>query len=847
MIPSKIKFVFLVMAMLLAGCRVTAVPRQTEAREPVDRSGTSTLTTSPVMPSSPTFTPTIQSTITRRPTTTRTPTPIPSATPTPPFRPLPIQGQALTITPAFLTPTGAPKPNVAWTPLAAPEGQSYRLKEWNSDEALAMLRAANDFAYDVDFPSAGSFRQNFSAAQGAVNLAAREALLRFPDFPEPEQVTWLAASSGAFLNQGSADAWLSPDELLSSAPLDNWIAEEIESRLNQGLLDPTDLGSGLLLLGFDAFPGNINEYETEGRIYGAEGAPSAPPVMNLFGDGRPVYLWKIIQHTDPYYGLHLALAQKADGFFQVEKVRGGWRFPYAGGQWLEVQELTGDDQPELVIRINDCEGTCNIIQAAVYRWQEGRFVDISHGNLGRDQWIREPGISWEYAALDKNGVKDIIVTRSYAFNPARYTQLHWNGEWLEVARRWMDISDDPLRAYQYAREMGNTAEMAEALQSLLKRPPNGEVVSFPDFLNFQLAMVESQSSHVQEARSILQSIVDAPHDPEKTLMSEAAAIFLKTYQEDADLYRSCQAALQAMAPKFNNPQFQDSLSMLDSDVMSTGLCSLRPAFRLLVSRLDLETEDLPAALRRAGVLVRSSSSLDLDGDGLLDWLLILEASGSRQSVDAWVLLASPQGYQAVPVLYFEPEWDYFPTIDAIHLVRVEPVLLPGSQQAGVILQTGNMLRVLRVHRKGTTAEVEVLLGPQEIFSSDVVVDHFEIHPAEAELWVFNTTEGYRLWDIYAWREDAGAFTYIDPIERLIFEHNQPQKAIQAIQAELAHLDKEDSHYETLASRLYYLMGLSYELSGNTGAAARTYLQIWRDFPSSAYAHLAKARLVATTP
>ncbi|MEW5871127.1 MAG: tetratricopeptide repeat protein [Chloroflexota bacterium] len=777
-----------------------------------------------------------------RPEPTRTP--IPTRKPTPTATPFFLPGSPLrpTTTPAF-----APRvERTTWdlpTPIAGPAGQAYRLRNLSEADMVEMLHQVNDYAYLVDIPTASDFHGNFSAVQLAVNLAAREALLRFPILPEREPVRWLEAFSDTLLNAGASHRWLFFDESLSSARRDEWLAAEIEQRLNQGRLDPLDLDSGLVPLGFDAQPAYFASREHKDFM------PTLSLVYNLFGDGRPVYLWLIgdSQGADPT-GLYVAVAQQSDGLFRVVPLHSAWQFPYDGGMELDALDLTGDGQPEVIVYVSNGEFGYNSSRTLIYQWRGDHFVEVLHGNLDSNDALMFPDDGWEFAAPAEDGTVDIQVDFGGMCRPISHGLLHWNGEWMEVARRWADLS-----VVDYAMEFEQAAELVSPLQAILDHPPEDPEPSFADLVRFQLAMALAQQSKAAEAREVLQSIVAAPADPDYPLVSRAAAVFLENYQGDADVYRSCQAALLQMydpiRPALENPEEVDLFEItLDAWGYSTShrlLCGLRPAFRLLVASLDPGPgSDAPAVLSQAGVSIAYAAQRDLDGDGRLDWLLVTDSRGEGPAAEAWVLLGLPDGYQVVPVLEYEwqPLTLGFGQPDLT--TRLETLRLPGSQQPGQVLQIGRNLWVWRVHRKDQTAEIEVLLNLSE---PDLpYVDRFEIQAGEAEVWVFNDSYHPRpKWSVYAWQERAGGFSHIDPLERLVFELGRPQEAVPAIQTELAWLKKDLPYgydYPAQAARLTYLLGLSYELSGNQNNAVRAYLEVWRQYPETAFALLARARL-----
>jgi tetratricopeptide (TPR) repeat protein len=53
------------------------------------------------------------------------------------------------------------------------------------------------------------------------------------------------------------------------------------------------------------------------------------------------------------------------------------------------------------------------------------------------------------------------------------------------------------------------------------------------------------------------------------------------------------------------------------------------------------------------------------------------------------------------------------------------------------------------------------------------------------------------------------------------------------------LDYPDYHGKP---RIFYLLGLAYELAGDTQNAVQTYWELWHNYPESAYARLAQAKL-----
>ncbi len=137
--------------------------------------------------------------------------------------------------------------------------------------------------------------------------------------------------------------------------------------------------------------------------------------------------------------------------------------------------------------------------------------------------------------------------------PILHRRMIWNGEWFQIAERRMELpSMDNLTYDIYQGWIGHAMDHEEfnsiqpIFEYLLENPPEEQGAAFADFIRFQMAMVDALISRVGQARDQLQKIVDLPSDPSKPVIAMAAAAFLKEYQGDSDIYRSCQAALSTM-------------------------------------------------------------------------------------------------------------------------------------------------------------------------------------------------------------------------------------------------------------------------------------------------------------
>ena len=688
----------------------------------------------------------------------------------------------------------------------------------------------NQTAYDMDIPFAGDFRGSFLNYQQAVNLAVREFLLRYPNSEDREQVEWLLAFTNTLDRRDS----------------DEWLVTEIARRINNGWLNPADLRSGLEPLGFVAYPIRIGEkhilFDQELQL---------KPVMNLFGDNLPAYIWKIQNSEEGYYGhgMFLAVEQLPDHSFRVARIYSKHNFPFSGYPYIDALDLTGDGQPEVIIADVGCEFGCNNLDAYIYQWRENRFIELSHGNFGSedDAW---GDFSWEYDDKNQNSSTVIDVTHSFMLDPVRHRRLIWNGEWFQVAERQMELPSAEFLANDmfqdwigYAMEYAEFNGIQPLFEYLLENPPKEQGAAFSDFIRFQMAMVEALSSQVGPARDQLQRIVDSPSDPARPLVASVAVAFLKEYQGDADIFRSCQAALSVVDrslksihntnPEFNPEVISDNWGFLPV----SSLCSPRAAFRLLLRNLSIISgEDVTDRLRQAGVPVLRSLKADFDGDKLADWLVVIDTPASERTVEAWVFVDTGQEYSAVPVFEYDTRFPDYSIGVSNNPIRVDTFPFPGDRQPAIVLQAGEQVAIFAVHHKDLTAEVELLLLINQVKS-------FEVDPDTNEISVTYLPGAYNTYyDVYAWREGLDKFLNISQVERLLFEQENPAEAIRATQAELSNFDPEGYDYQNDASRLYYMLGLAYELQGNPAAAVEAYLKVWREFPDSPYALMAREKI-----
>jgi hypothetical protein len=242
---------------------------------------------------------------------------------------------------------------------------------------------------------------------------------------------------------------------------------------------------------------------------------------------------------------------------------------------------------------------------------------------------------------------------------------------------------------------------------------------------------------------------------------------------------------------------RDFLAGYDSQLDLYRLCSESPecsprlALQSVIAAVPAEEySSLPTRLDDFGITVRSSGVFDFENDGLPErWVLVQH--NPQEKLEFWILATAPQGNRALFVDITEnpaPQPRYR-----------EPVEDPPVVQ-------------LELH-KGFILERSPLTAEPYITYVDV-----EFVPTTYTLTVLNQAQE----DLLSGEDPA-----------LV---NETLKALQA-----------DPRFNCLnyriCARFYYILGLSYELSGQTREAIDTYIQLWWEQKASLYNVMGRSKLL----
>ncbi len=797
----------------------------------------------------------------RRPTTaapTRTGTAVPSATatvqPSPTASPSPVSTLTQTVTPAptetqILPFYSQPQPAFATpTPIFTPESGalSYRLKTWTEEQAFDLIWLLDQYAHDNDIREIGDNRFAFQIAQQPIHLALLEFLYRFPHSTNNELAKWRLTYTNAIIGNSESDAWL---------------LETLQTGLNDERFTPSDMKNVLGKYGFTIF----NGFHSEDFI-------QAP---NLFGDGRDVQVFRITtQESWGGDGLFVAMTEDNTGHYTLTPIYSDWHFSVGSDSIPFIGDNNHNGIPEIVLYIGihisfDCLG--NLL---IYEWRGDHFIDLTRQQIGFD----DCGSEWKYDTLDENGIPTILV-ENRPFEPD--ARFKWTGQFYELLEtirpkpEVLTTDSESLDWLANALEQGQYQLISEQIEQSLSQPLQNygdSGPSAPDYLRFQLGMSYALQAKIPEARDVLRSLVVSPVNPSVTALSTAAQAFLDNYTSDQDVYTACLGALDVMEQVI--APYRDDNGFVDWDVYphywgytpgyqpDVPICSLEAALKFMVSNWEgPHNLNIPVVLHDSGVTLFYSSETDVDGDGNEDWI-IATSTPWKNEAGLWIMLTTDSGFTPIRIA---PSNDNSHRMSAQAQIKSEVINLPGSDRPVVFLQIGEKLYAF-----------QLVIGQIRPYLQWIVnlshVDGYSIHennnPPELQV-TFTADEYTPNWRRYQWNGENNDFDLVDEQPSTAQLQNEgPHFAAQQAEAKLLEdwnlteaipmLKTVLSYHQTSGEtpnwyesntrpRLFYLLALAYELTGDETNAVQTYWQLWRDHPDSPYALMARAKLELRNP
>lgn len=714
------------------------------------------------------------------------------------------------------------------TPIATPEEprSQYILKDWVDEDALDIIKTLDQYSAAVNISGPGPNSDfGYYLAQKPVRIAAMEFLARFSNSPLENDVRWRLALA---------------DSLLSTKSSDRWIVAQVERYLNAGLVQMDSLDQAMAPHGFQ-----IKSLVSDPTAY----------VFLCGGDVSPLNISGLIDHSEVQIiivhaieqdvGLVIAVVREQSGNYRVIPIHSG-DVVWGNGvcQTISAQDVTGDGKPEIIVSEGFASGSMQRDDVYIYQWKQDQFINVFQTTI----------FDFPYSVSFSTGFDaSTSIRMEYDYDLYRFIDTwNWAQDKFTYASKQVifpfkleEIYNDVIHV---AMETGQYTDLEQQLSQMEYPVELEEQIgsALKDYLTFELAMSQALLFRYEDARATLQTLIESPAHTELEVIPTSACKFLDFYHSKNDLYKGCVAAqtyyqdfLAQAVPK--NGQSIPSKSIPEGYFGPLTLCNPHIMFAEMVNSLAYASpENVLAELNRYGVKFLYQEAVDLNDDGELDWLLVPDYQEDDYSF-LWLFIKQDGIYQ-VDFVPFLVNGEFSPLHSRL-------IHLPKDEHPSLLINVGDELRLIRikfVDRKLVITNLSIasyverftVLQKGSFFSVDVI----------------NNLQYPFLFDsyheIFEWDPEKEQFIAQDYFEKMLFTSDQPQKIISELSDAINHLQSINADKEILGfsiSRLQYLLGLAYELSGDRDKAAETYYNLWLTYPDQPYAITSREKLQPINP
>ena len=461
----------------------------------------------------------------------------------------------------------------------------------------------------------------------------------------------------------------------------------------------------------------------------------------------------------------------------------------------------------------------------IYEWREGGFVDLTQGQISTGNCDL-----WSFGKPDVNGIDTLSITSLYG----REDVFKWNGQFYELSEFRFPSGATFCSDYEhYLTSWPDYARGLEILQALLKDWPE-ELLSHlnpgcQDNLRFQIGLTYALNDQYSKALATFQNLAQSPANSQATYISFAAQAFLKSYKSQADLYTSCIAAQMRF----------DELSSFEENWEFDPLCSWNTIFPLFIQSLNAtEISDPIPILEQAGTKVYSATSLDVDGDNDLDWILVISQASSRAYV--WVLLNLGESFRALSLDYYVSQEELSGEND----LMIKTIHLPGIEGIFTILMVGDGLDIYQLGQPVANDLIAHVYTDWDVqtYEFQQMNDIWGLEISYLPSSTFADSMSYFYWD------DVKRDFLLLPFEKeYLFTENGPREFLPYLERLVSTFPSIPSDYIRNRVQYLYLLGLAYELTGDSQHALETYWTIWHDHPNTGYARMACSKIQNCVP
>jgi hypothetical protein len=786
--------------------------------------------------------------VTASPATARTTRPAPTATVTATLQPAPTSTFAISSLPSF-SPSNKPDRELS----------GYQLRVWTEVDSIALLQGFQDLVKDKQDQVPYDMVSDYSVAFQS------ERLLRYPDSPARTDVLW--------------DILLNKPEV-TSIP---------------GIQPTHDLMSFLIsgILAQNVKPADLPTELEKHHAY----VDKTVTIKNLTGNGADSIILVI---KIPDAGMTGVFAVFQDGEkFRVAKVR-NWDVSEAPalGRYFEVYDVgdtNGNGLPELVVQIKTGgSGDPQIWKESIddFEWSAGRGEFLSQSFPVFWQSCDESGQGpcegdWKFS---KNGSQSVLTTQSYWFTHESCPNLTiqrlsaWDGEqyipgnpavvppgddltpecrlaWAETAI-WMPAGIWEKDITETGWENGLAISIVE--HSLKNWPALADEWWGPasrDYFKLRLGIWRELRNEGSQAKSLLQQVASNPSHVQYNFASRLASLYLQK-RASSGAAKACLALDDAFTEEFRKIVPEPSRYNNDKETLAAwgfarghgSLCDIYEMLPVDAQNARMVSADLLNAwLKKTAFTVYQNEPVDLNGDGLQDRLLVLDTIGYG-SGDPWAFLGAPDGFKAVFIsdMSSESEQQLVMKIRSINTGDVVPTLL---------ISLGDRLNIFRITPHST---IESLVDEYSVQTFEVVD---QASPAK----ILVKVDGYsgKRTTTYLWDSKTKNFVEHDDfaiaqaeIENLLYIQKDYRVAIVSINSFLQTAPPEPTRPfecgvdipggcryrpDWYIPYFRYLLGVSYELSGQSDQAKQVYYELWRDDPKNIFGIAASQKLMPAKP
>ena len=634
----------------------------------------------------------------------------------------------------------------------------------------------------------------------------RETATRFPRAAREADLFWEMALNNVngYISSGKVDYFL----------------QAVETELNSGEVEAPSLQEHLKQRGFEA--------------------SATYPAVNLFGDGRSATVFHVIAGYDGA-SMVLILTGSLIGEYRLLSVQEHWTSLWHQDEGVVVTDRNGNGQPE--IQVIDTSygtglsiGTC-VSQLSLHEWRglypEGRFVNLARsiayvGISGDGECYKD---FWEFSPPEANGVQHIIsVMRRRAggySSPCTDYELRtiyaWTGsvyEWDGETANMPSASDPPWCAVLWADWAGGLNDKAVVLVNAWLQTWPTEIdkllgPSAQDYFRLKLGTWYALRGETERAQTILRMVRDYPAYPESTIASQMAGAYLENYEAGLNPVGACGAVYRTI----ENAQLEipPSGGLESAQGWPYNVCDLEISFQKTI--FTFTPHDIPELINWLGthqVAVWVVKQADLNDDGVEDWVALLKMPASR-AWRLWALIRDEKGLNAIIAQdYFWPKESFSAT-----LMHLQPY--PDSPHINIFTLDNNTAAFQIIERQGKLHATP--------FPLSELPAKYQPMPSPAE------------------KQDQT----IERIEQALFDSDNAPEALGPLQSLLAgdiiefDYSPGSDEPDRVRPRLFYLLGLAYELSSNAREAVQAYWQLWHDYPDNPYTLMARRKLEAITP